>query len=145
MQGGCVAFFIHNDYSFKILDEHSLIHEKIFECVTVEVVVNKRKYVLASVYRSPPNSASQVDEFLQYFDAFLSNLSGRDIPYCLVLDSNFNLLKINSCVHSQKYLDIVHNNGFLQYISKATHVQQHSYSLIDHICCKNESSLSHTG
>jgi len=144
-RGGGVAFFIHNDYSFKILDEHSLIHEKIFECVTVEVVVNKRKYVLASVYRSPSNSASQVDEFLQYFDAFLSNLSGRDIPYCIFLDSNFNLLKINLCVHSQKYLDIVHNNGFLQYISKATRVQQHSYSLIDHICCKNESSLSHTG
>ena len=144
-RGGGVAFFIHNDYSFKILNEHTIMHVKFFECIAIEVVVNKKKFVLASVYRSPSSSVNQVDEFIMYFDALLGNLLNGATPYFIFLDSNFNLLKINSCPHSQKYLDVVHNNGFIQYINKATRVQQQSYSLIDHICCKNESSFSHAG
>ena len=43
-RGGGVAFFIHNDYSFKILDEHTIMHEKFFKCIAIEVVVNKKKF-----------------------------------------------------------------------------------------------------
>jgi hypothetical protein len=36
-----------------------------------------------------------------------------------------------------EYLDTIHNNGFLQLISKSTHIAGDSFSLIDHILCKN--------
>ena len=59
-------------------------------------------------------------------------------PYFIFSDSNFNLLKLEQCTHSQRYLEVIHNNGFLQYMGKATRIQGVHYSLIDHIYCKNE-------
>ena len=144
-KGGGVAFYVHNDFSHSIVNDLTLMHDKIFECISIEVVVNKKKHLFASVYRSPSYSASLVDDFCTYFDTFLSNLASRTTPYSIFLDSNFNLLKINDCSQSQKYFDIIHNNGFLQYISKATRIQNQSISLMDHICCKNESSVTSAG
>ena len=74
----------------------------------------------------------------------LSLLHRNDTPYFIFTDSNINLLKLTNCVASQKYLEIIHSNGFLNCTFKATRVQGNSFSLIDQVLSKNEfSGTSH--
>ena len=82
---------------------------------------------------------------MEKFDNLLSKLDSVDCPYFLFLDSNIDLLKLNSCNLSQKYIEMLHNNGFLQLVRKATRIQGENYSLIDHICVKNEPHSVKTG
>ena len=42
-------------------------------------------------------------------------------------------------------METLHNNGFLQLVSKATRIQGTHFSLIDHICIKNEPATLRTG
>jgi hypothetical protein len=72
----------------------------------------------------------------------LASINNRSFIFC---DSNINLLKITNKVAARDYLDTVHNNGFLQLISKATRISGNSYSLIDHIFCNHFNHLYKTG
>jgi hypothetical protein len=49
------------------------------------------------------------------------------------LDSNVNLLNLNSNAQTSKYMDSILNNGFLQTIFKSTRIQNQTNTLIDHI------------
>ena len=144
-KGGGVGFYINNDHPSKILHDLSSFHEKIFECLTVEVFINNKKFIMSNIYRSPSLIAENVNNFMEKFDNHLSKLDSVDCPYFLFLDSNINLLKLNSCNLSQKYIEMLHNNGFLQLVRKATRIQGENYSLIDHICVKNEPHSVKTG
>ena len=137
-RGGGVGFYIKEGLPAKINNNLSNFHEKIFECLTVEITLNNKSYTLVNIYRSPSNLSNHVDSFLNYLDITLNQMNKNNSPYFIFSDSNLNLLKIEQCPHSQKYLEVIHSNGFLQYIGKATRIQGVHLSLIDHICCKNE-------
>ncbi len=97
------------------------------------------------MYRPPNNSADNLVQFFNYFEAFLHNTSNISYPLFICTDSNFNLLNINTCKNSQKYLNLLHSYGFLQLIHKATRINGDQFSLIDHICSKNETISLNTG
>ena len=82
---------------------------------------------------------------MEKFDSLLNKLNSLDCPYIIFLDSNINLLKLNHCNLSQNYIETLHNNGFLQLVRKATRIQGENFSLIDHICIKNEPPNVRTG
>jgi hypothetical protein len=52
-RGGGVGFYLSNKVTFKKLENLSCMHDKVFECLTVEIDLNSKKYVLSSIYRSP--------------------------------------------------------------------------------------------
>ena len=137
-RGGGVGFYIHSDLSAKTVTTLSPFCEKVIECLTVEISLQKKKILLSYFYRAPGNSGEIVDNFLHEFDLLLNKLYRNDITYLIFTDSNFNLLKINNCRITQKYLETIHINGFYNGITKATRIQNTSYSLIDQILCKNE-------
>ena len=137
-RGGGVGFYINKNIPAKINWDLSPFTEKVFECLTVEVMLNNKKSYLTNFYRPPYSDAETVRFFLDQFDALLSNLHRNDNTYFIFCDANINLLNINSCLTTQNYLSTVHSNGFLNGISKATRIQNLNFSLIDHIFCKNE-------
>ena len=61
------------------------------------------------------------------------------------LDANINLLKINNCTTAARYLETIYSNGFNQKISKATRIIGDSFSLIDHVLYKTESTNISSG
>ena len=136
-KGGGVGFYINNEHPSKIIQDLSSFHEKNFECLTVEVIINNKKFIISNIYRSPSSNAENVNNFMEKFDSLLSKLNSLDCPYIIFLDSNINLLKLNHCNLSQNYIETIHNNGFLQLVRKATRIQGENFSLIDHICVKN--------
>ena len=132
-RGGGVGFYIRNDLNSKIIDNLSTFHEKIFECITVEIVCGKKKVMLSNIYRSPSPNNALMEQFLEKFDNHLNSLNTFNCQSLVFLDSNVNLLNLNSNAIASRYMDAIFNNGFLQTIFKSTRIQNQSNSLIDHI------------
>ena len=70
-------------------------------------------------------------------DSMLFNLSSKNTPAYICLDSNINLLNICSSHTHFSYLSTINENNFTQCIEKVTRVHNHSSSLIDHILTNN--------
>ena len=144
-RGGGVGFYVKNGLDSKVCNNLSLFHEKIFECLTIEITFAKKRHYLCNIYRSPTYNSLQCDSFFELFDETLNKMDSIDHPYFIFTDSNFNLFKIASSNPVQKYLETLHNNGFLQIVKKATRIQGPNTSLIDHICIKNCSNIPLNG
>ena len=104
--------------------------------------MQKKTFYLSSIYRPPSNNNNNNEIFFEKFDEFLELLNRNNCTYLVFGDFNINLLKITQCPLAQKYLSIIHRNGFTNGIFKATRVQATAFSLIDHILIKNEMSVT---
>jgi len=132
-RGGGVGFYIRNDLNAKVIENLSTFHEKIFESITIELICGKRKFLLSNIYRSPSPNNVLMEQFLEKFDNLLNSLNSFNCQSLVFLDSNVNLLNLNSNAQTSKYMDSILNNGFLQTIFKSTRIQNQSNTLIDHI------------
>ena len=149
-RGGGIAFYVKDDITCKIKHNLSPFYEKEFECLTVEIVLNKKKLILSNIYRSPTpttnaTQAEHTDSFINHLDVHLSNLASLNTDSYVFLDSNINLLKINHSQSTALYLETIFANGFLQKIGKATRIQGNTFSLIDHILTKTEINVELSG
>ena len=149
-RGGGVAFYVKDDITCKIKHNLSPFIEKEFECLTVEIVLNKKKVLLSNIYKSPtPNAnltqSEHAESFINHLDVHLSNMSSLNSDTFVFLDSNINLLKINHSQSAALYLETIFTNGFLQKTGKATRIQGNSYSLIDQILTKTEVNIDLSG
>ena len=141
-KGGGVAFYVRNDIHFKIVSHLSHFIEKEFECLTIEATINRKKILLSNIYRSPnplknTTQAEHTENFMNYFDTHLYNLSMKNCDSFVFLDSNINLLTINNNQNAALYLETIYSNGYLQKVGKATRICKSAYSLIDHIVYKS--------
>jgi hypothetical protein len=139
-RGGGVGFYIKNNISHKILNNLSYFEENSFECLTVEIRVKSRKYVLSTIYRPPSSrystTADYNDQFITNIDTHLSNLASYNKNSLVFLDSNVNLLALNSNTCVARYFETLYSNGFSNLIGKATRIKNASFSLIDQILAK---------
>ncbi len=102
----------------------------------------KNCYCAIFICRSPTqlhcqSNTVQIENFITKFDELLQSLYQCNSNVFAFLDANINLLKVANSKHASDYIGTIHSNGFLQLISKATRISGDSYSLIDHILCKN--------
>jgi hypothetical protein len=144
-RGGGVGFYIRDSLKFKIRDDLSPFFENMLESLTIEICDNNKKTILCNYYRPPTPITSADGDFFTNFDMLLHNISLRNLNTFIFSDTNINLLKLPNNALANSYLDLVHSNGFLQLISKATRIEGDSYSLIDHILCKNFKPEFETG
>jgi exonuclease III len=149
-RGGGVGFYVHNSLSYKILDSSMYYVEKIYECTIIELVIQKTKYILCNVYRSPSpingmSLADQHNSFVSKFENMLSNLSDNNVISYVFLDANLNLLNYNTDVNCRQYINAALSNGFYQMITRATRIQGDSYSLIDHIFTNTKNIVPECG
>ena len=124
--------------------------ELVSECLSIEIVLNKKKVYLSNIYRSPTPADNLIqfehaECFISHRDVHLSNLASLNSDSYVFLDSNINLLKLNHHQTPALYLETIFANGFLQKIGKATRIQGNSYSLIDHIFTKTEINVELAG
>ena len=148
--GGGVGFYVKQIHSTQKMPNLSPFNEKTFETLTLEVTINKKKYLLSNIYRSPsplPNitQTEQLNNFIMDMDNHLTLLNSKKLKTLIFTDANINLLKINSDPVITNYLETLINNGFTQTIYKATRIQNHSYSLIDHIFTNDFNSTNIAG
>jgi len=84
-------------------------------------------------------------QFNNNLETLLTAINRRKLNAYLFLDSNINLLKINTDHTASNYHDLILNNGYLQTITRATRIQGGHFSLIDHIITNSPSNNSDSG
>jgi len=150
MRGGGVGFFIKNNISWEIVEDCSPFQNKILESLTLLLSLpNNNKMLVTNLYRSNGvlqnvTSTDQLVLFNNSFNSLLAQLSVKNHLSYVFTDSNINLIN-NASPISSNYLNTVFSNGFLQINRKATRMQDHSSSLIDHILTNDKKSNFVTG
>ena len=150
IRGGGVAFYVKDEIPCKIVNNLTVFIEKEFECLTVEIVLNRKKITLSNIYRSPTPTANLTQaehsgNFINHLDVHLFNLAQLNHDSYVFLDSNINLLKLNHNQTAALYLETIFSNGFLQKIGKATRISGNSFSLIDHVLTKTNENVESSG
>jgi hypothetical protein len=101
------------------------------------------------VYRSNgtiPNvtGTQQMNSFFNLFDEFLFNLNRKNTVSYIFMDSNIDLLNIQS-EEATNLLNSTFTHGYLQNIMKCTRMQNNSKTLIDQIFSSSKSNSIYSG
>jgi len=137
-KGGGVGFYIKEDIKFKTITNLTILQEKVFECLTIEAIIDGKKIIFSNFYRSPNppqgmTAKDAYDTFFNHFDNLLSDINNLGCKSFIFSDSNINLLKINNCDISETFFNNTFYNGFIHTIFRATRIQGNTYGLLDNI------------
>ena len=143
-KGGGVGFFVHENISYDINYDLSLVVDRIYESIAINIHIDNKRYSLVNLYR-PPTTPELTDT--QSFDIFLSNLN-KVIDKCphnsyFFMDSNVNLLHKN--LLADKFIDLWSMYGFSNSITTKTRITLNNCSLIDQIFNNNLSASGSSG
>ena len=94
------------------------------ECLACEVVIEKKKGYVITLYRSPSQNQGEFEHFLLSLENLLSNTRNHDPAFTILL-ADYNARSKSWCVH-----DITNNEG-AQLTSEPTRILQNSSSFID--------------
>jgi hypothetical protein len=149
-KGGGVGFYIRDGITFKSIPELSHYSDNIFECITIEAKISGKNYLLSSVYKStsPPRNVTASEQNTQFtaeLDNLLTQSQRKKLNTYIFLDSNINLLNLNTDPTVSHYHETILSNGFLQTITKATRIQNNHFSLIDHILTNTPNTNTKSG
>ena len=151
LQGGGVGMYLKESVQYTVLKEKSIMFDKIYESLFVEVITsNKKKCLIGSIYRPGNHSnMTQSDQFSQFIELFSNSLSEMVNDYERIFlygDFNIDVLKYNSSTQVAEYIDLLFSFGFLQIVTKPTRVSDTSATLIDHVltnvCCNNYETVA---
>jgi len=100
-RGGGVGFYIKHGITYTINSELSHFSDNLFESLTIEAKISNKMYILSTVYRSttPPRNISQTEHLTQFtsqLDTLLTATNRKKLNTYIFLDSNINLLNLNS-------------------------------------------------
>jgi hypothetical protein len=102
-----------------------------FEALWVEICADGQQNLICGVIYRHPNS--NLNNFLDYINSTTDKIN-RENKLCLLLgDFNIDLLKIETHVDTDNFLNILGSSFFLPQILQPTRITDHSATLIDNI------------
>ena len=129
--GGGVSLFISDVFMYSELTELCMVSDYI-ECIFVKIMHNDLSYVIGVMYR-PPNS--NIVMFNEKLNDILSQIS--HMPCYIIGDYNIDLLKHDSHLQTEQFLDVMHSNSLIPMIYKPTRETNTTATLIDNIFTNN--------
>ena len=145
-QGGGVGILVKNGISAVVINDDRFFVSNLYECITLEIIINEQKYLITSVYRPPSTPGisrhTAIENFLNKFDEHMEFLEGFNLPIIFCSDTNIDLFKVNNLnSEASNFFQYLTSNGLINNITKATRIAGNSFSLIDIMATKN---LVHT-
>ena len=131
-KGGGVGFLIRENISYTNRCD-LCIKSEILENHFIEIKCSKHNIILGSLYRLPNTSENQ---FLISMKSFLDNYSKIDKnrkEIILGMDHNLDLLKHNTHVPTQKFIELLMEKRLMPIITRSTQVTNSSATLLDNI------------
>ena len=129
---GGVAFYIKKEIKFSILDDLTVMNEKIYESLFIDVTINNKKVTVGTIYRSPDELVSSNNAFLHHLRNSLNILSRKNNPCFIMGDMNFDLLDLDSPAEDL-FKDEMFSFSFYPIINHPTRVTDTTATTIDHI------------
>ena len=132
-KGGGTAILIKNHISYTRRSDLEEFQEGQLESTYIEIQSkNKKKIIVGSLYQPPNISADQLHHHLSETIPKVKS-EDRDKQLIFGMDHNLDLLKSNNHSATQKFLDMLIDNGLLPTITWPTRITQQSATLIDNI------------
>jgi len=127
-----MALYIKHEFSFCIRDDITVMKEKLFESLFIDIYFNKTETITVyTIYRSPHNDTKSTADFLNHLKPTLQTITKSKTQTIVSGDLNFNLLDGNNTnIHT--FINSMYENGFYSLISKPTRITTQSATLIDH-------------
>ena len=129
-KGGGVAIYTQKRINCKVLEQQTLVIDNMFECITIELCIDKQKNVIVScLYRAP---GDYLEQFNEHLDNLLKSFKkGKTVFICG--DFNIDLLKYETHNGTRAFTDIMFSYGMYPLIDKPSRITEYSHSLIDNI------------
>jgi exonuclease III len=95
-QGGGVAIYIKDFYTFSIIDKYSSSIDKVVDSLFVEIrTICKKKYVIGNFYRTNTKYTSfseknQFNTFMDFLNNVLTDINDSNVPTYITGDFNLN-------------------------------------------------------
>ena len=97
-RGGGVGFYVKNGLNFKKIESMTIMHEKIFECIGLELKINDFLLCIGNFYRPPhftENDKGSMN-FFNMFENWLDIMNDQYLNVILCGDFNVNLSNDNN-------------------------------------------------
>ena len=121
------------------------------ECLVCEIIYDRKKCYLVSLYRSPSQDIDEFDYFMREFENIINNISNPGNPNLILIVGDFNAklstwkLDDNDTFEGIEIGNLTSSYGLVQIISDATHVLPTSSSCIDLIFTNQPNMITKSG
>ncbi len=131
---GGVGLFIKDNVNYKIRDDISVFIPHIFESVFIEVMSkSERNTIVGVIYRPNTEPRADIDIFSSNLEDIMDTMTNENLHGVILGDMNLDLLRFQTHVKTNNFLDGIFSHGFLPLITKPTRICSTSATLIDHI------------
>ena len=131
-KGGGVGFLIRENITD--INRHDLgIKSDIIENHFIEIKCSKLNIIVGSIYR-PPNTLET--DFLSSMKVFIEKyqkINKNQKELILGMDHNLDLLKHNTHIHTQQFIELLMDGKLIPTITRPTRVTTKSATLLDNI------------
>ena len=141
-----VGMFAKDTLNYNIREDISVFIPHICETLFIEIINDSgRNIVVGVIYRSNTEPLADIDIYSSNMEHIMDTIQ-RENKQCMIMgDMNIDLLKFETHLRTNEYLDSIFANGFLPLISKPTRVTTSSATLIDHMYTNDITSSHHSG
>ncbi|MFZ2538187.1 MAG: endonuclease/exonuclease/phosphatase family protein, partial [Oscillospiraceae bacterium] len=134
-KGGGVALYLNSDLNISTKLRPDLVSpdDDAYESLFLQLSqsdLSTKDIIVGVIYRPP---GTDVNKFLTSFSALLEKISKENRPCYLMGDYNIDLIRTNTNIHSQSFVNQLLIHGFLPKIENPTRITNSSATLIDNI------------
>ena len=131
LKGGGVAFYIKNNLQFTVIDELSIMNEKVFESIFVKIELKHDTITCGTIYRSPMTDSNSNQQFISNLSSVISHLKPN--TKCFICgDFNYDLLQAEN-KYTSKFIETMFDHCFYSMINKPTRITSSSATVLDHV------------
>ena len=127
--GGGVALFVDKNLTYKVVKNMSTVINDVFECVTIEILMEKKKNIIVScMYRTP---GSNIDSFINWVAEKCTKTNHKTMFICG--DYNIDLLNPNKHRMTDEFINTLYSLSLYPKITRPSRITSHCATLIDNI------------
>lgn len=131
--GGGVALFVDKCFGFKVVENMSTTVDNIFECITIEIFVEKKKNVIVScIYRAPGSN-------IEILRDWMGDVFTKTTQKVMFLCGDFNVDLLNPKKHraTEDFINTIYSMSLYPTITRPSRITTHGATLIDNIFTNN--------
>ena len=130
-KGGGVGIYVKNSLTFNVCDDLTIMQEKIFESIFIDIKLSTGNVVCGTIYRSPSNDLISNDSFLKTLKKCHNILQPNKICY-ITGDFNYDLANFDD-VSVSNFTELMFENSFFPVINQPTRISDTTATVLDHI------------
>ena len=121
-----------NSLNFYVCNDLSVMDEKIFKSIFINIQFLNKEITCGTIYRSPQHNKEAFSQFFCHFKNTLTSLDKSKNKCFIMGDFNIDLLDVKN-ENTETYVESMSDYNFYPLVNKPTRITKDRCSCIDHI------------